>query len=74
MIEGFLRFVVVNEAVVLVMMVLDTLIVLHLVDERNRVRDRQQAALHGETIQWQAEQQKDVDNPAHDNQRNFAKL
>lgn len=73
--EGFVRFVIVNGAVVLVMVVMDALIVLQLVGERNRVRDRRQAALHGETIQGQAQQQQDVDNPTQVNhQANFAKL
>ncbi|WP_313706662.1 hypothetical protein [Massilia sp.] len=53
-IEGFVRFVIVNRAVVLMMVVMDAFIVFQLVDERNRVRDRRQATLHGETIQWQA--------------------
>ncbi len=66
-IEGLIRLVVVNRAVVLVMMVKDALIVLQLVDERDRIRNRRQAALHGETIQGQAEQQEDVDDPAHGN-------
>jgi hypothetical protein len=47
--------------------VMDALIVLQLMDERNRIRNRRQAALHGETIQGQAQQQEDVDNPAHGN-------
>jgi predicted transcriptional regulator len=66
-IEGFIRVVIVNRAVVLMMVVVDALIMLQLVDERDRVRDRRQAALHGETIQWQTQQQKYVDNPAHGN-------
>jgi hypothetical protein len=66
-IEGFVRFVVVNRAVVLMVVVMDALIVLQLMDERNRIRNRRQAALHGETIQGQAQQQEDVDNPAHGN-------
>jgi len=53
-IEGFVRFVIVNRAVVLMMVVMDAFIVFQLVDERNRVRDRRQTTLHGETIQWQA--------------------
>ena len=74
-IEGLIRLVVVNRTVVLVMMVMDALIVLQLVDERDRVRDRRQAALHGETIQGQAQQQEDVNNPTQGNhQVNFAKL
>jgi len=66
-IEGLIRLVVVNRAVVLVMMVMDALIVLQLVDERDRIRNRRQAALHGETIQGQAEQQEDVDDSVHGN-------
>ena len=66
-IEGRIRFVIVNRAVVLVMVVVDALIVLQLMDERNRIRNRRQAALHGETIQGQAQQQEDADNPAHGN-------
>jgi len=54
-IEGLVRFVIVNRAVILMMVMVDALIVLQLVDERNRVRDRRQAALHGETIQGQAQ-------------------
>ena len=74
-IEGFIRVVIVNGAVVLMMVVMDALIVLQLVDERDRVRDRRQAALHGETIQGQAQQQEDMDNPTQRNhQANFAKL
>ncbi|WP_335553814.1 hypothetical protein [Massilia sp. DD77] len=65
MIEGLIRFVIVNGTVVLVVMVVDAPIVLQLMDERDRVRDRRQAALHGETIQGQAKQQEDVDDPAH---------
>ncbi|MEH6435088.1 hypothetical protein V7778_08480 [Massilia sp. DD77] len=64
-IEGLIRFVIVNGTVVLVVMVVDAPIVLQLMDERDRVRDRRQAALHGETIQGQAKQQEDVDDPAH---------
>jgi hypothetical protein len=72
-IEGLVRFVIVNRAVVLMMVVMDALIVLQLVDERDRVRDRRQAALHGETIHGQAQQQEDVDNPTQGNHReNFA--
>ena len=67
MIEGLIRLVVVNRAVFLVMVMMNALIVLQLVDERDRIHNRRQAALHGETIQWQAEQQEDVDNPAHGN-------
>ena len=66
-IEGLIRLVVVNRAVFLVMVMMNALIVLHLVDERDRIHNMRQAALHGETIQWQAEQQEDVDNPAHGN-------
>ena len=74
-IEGFIRVVIVNGAVVLMMVVMDALIVLQLVDERDRVRDRRQAALHGKTIQGQAQQQEDVNNPTQGNhQVNFAKL
>ncbi|NNG22519.1 hypothetical protein [Telluria aromaticivorans] len=73
-IEGLVRFVIVNGTVVL-MVVVDALIVLQLVDERDRGRDRRQAALHGETIQGQAQQQEDVDNPTQGNhQENVAKL
>lgn len=72
--EGLVRFVIVNGTVVL-MVVVDALIVLQLVDERDRGRDRRQAALHGETIQRQAQQQEDVDNPTQGNhQENVAKL
>lgn len=72
-IEGRIRFVIVNRAVVLVMVVVDALIVLQLMDERDRVCDRRQAALHGETIHGQAQQQEDVDNPTQGNHReNFA--
>jgi hypothetical protein len=76
-IEGCIRFVIVNRAVVLVMVVVDALVVLkpvlQLMDERDRVRDRRQASLHGETIHGQAQQQEDVDNPTQGNHReNFA--
>lgn len=64
-IEGLIRFVIVNGTVILVVMVMDALIVLQFMDERDCVRDRRQAALHGETIQGQAKQQEDVDDPAH---------
>jgi inner membrane protein involved in colicin E2 resistance len=64
-IEGLVRFVIVNGAVILMMVMVNALIVLQLMDERDRVRDRRQAALHGETIQGQAKQQEDVDDPAH---------
>ncbi len=67
MIEGLVRFVIVNGAVFLMMVMMDALIVLQLVDDRNRVRDRWQATLHGETIQGQAQQQEDVDNPTQGN-------
>lgn len=74
-IKGLVRFVIVNRAVVLMMVVMDALIVLQLVDERDRVRDRRQAALHGETIQGQAQQQEDMDNPTQrSHQVNFARL
>jgi hypothetical protein len=74
-IDGLVRFVIVDRVVVLMMVVIDALTVLHLVDERDRVCDRRQAALHGETIQGQAQQQEDVDNPTQGNhQANFAKL
>lgn len=73
-IEGLVRFVIVNGAVVL-MVVMDAFIVLQLMDERDRICDRRQAALHGETIQGQAQQQEDVNNPTQRNhQANFAKL
>ena len=68
-IEGFIRVVIVNGAVVLMMVVMDALIVLQLVDERDRVCDRRQAALHGETIQGQAQQEEDMDNPAQGSSR-----
>jgi len=67
-IEGLIRLVVMNRAVVLVMMVMDALVVLQLMCERDRVRSSRHAALHGETIQRQAEQQEDVDDPVHGNQ------
>lgn len=49
------------------MMVVDALIMLQLVDERGRARGRRQAALHGKTIQGQAQQQEDVNNPTQGN-------
>ena len=67
MIEGLIRFVVMNRAVVLVVVMMDALVVLHLVGERDRILNRRQAALHGKAIQGQAEQQEDVDDPAHEN-------
>lgn len=63
MIERLVRFVIMNGAVVL-MVVVDALSMLERVDERHGVRRRRQAALHGETIQRQAQQQEDMDNPA----------
>lgn len=75
-IKGRIRFVIVNRAVVLVMVVGALVVlkpVLQLMDERDRIRDRRQAALHGETIHGQAQQQEDVDNPTQGNHReNFA--
>ena len=74
-IEGLVRFVIVNRAVVLMVVVMDALIVLQLVDERDCIRDRRHAALHGKTIQGQAQQQEDVDDATQENhQTNFAKL
>ena len=74
MIEGLIRFVVVDRPVVLMMMV-DAFIVLQRVNERRRAGDGRQAALHGETIQGQAQQQEEVDDPAQKNhQVNFARL
>lgn len=74
MIERRIGFVVVNRSVVLVVMV-DALIVLQPVNERGRARNGRQTALHGKTIQWQAEQQEDVDNPAQKNhQASLARL
>lgn len=74
-IEGLVRFVIVNRAVVLMMVVVNALIVLQLVDERGCAADRRHATLHGETIQGQAQQQEDVNNPTQRNhQANFAKL
>lgn len=74
MIEGLVRFVIVDGPVVF-MMVMNALIVLQLVNEQGRVHNRRQAALHGETIQGQAKQQKDVDNSAQESyQANFTKL
>ena len=63
MIDGLVRFVIVNGSVVF-MMVMNALIVLQLVNERGRADYRRQATLHGETIQGQAKQQEDVDNSA----------
>ena len=74
MIERLVRFVVMNGAIVL-MMVVNALFMLDLVNERRRAGNWRQAALHGETIQGQAQQQEDVDNPTQENhQANFAKL
>lgn len=80
-IAGLVRCVVVNGTVVLVMVMLDALFVLDLVlegmDERTRAcaPDRRQVALHGETIQGQAQQQEEVENPAQGyHQANVAKL
>jgi hypothetical protein len=74
-IEGLVRFVIVNRAVILMVVMMDALIVLQLMGERDRIRDRRQAALHGKTIQGQAQQQEDVDDPTQENhQANFAKL
>ena len=50
-VKGLIRLVVVNGAVFLVMVVMNSLVVLQLVDERDRIHNRRQAALHGETIQ-----------------------
>ena len=73
-IEGLIRLVVMHGAVVLMVVVVDVPIVLQHVDERDRLRDWRQAALHGKTIQGQA-QQEEVDNPTQGNhQASFAKL
>lgn len=50
-IKRLIRLVVVNGTVVRMMVVMDALFVHQLMGERDRVRDRQQASLHGETIQ-----------------------
>ena len=63
MIEGLFGVVVVDGPVVLMVMV-DALVVFEPVHERGRAGDGRQAALHGETIQGQAEQQEYMDNPA----------
>lgn len=74
MIEGLIGLVIMDGPVVFMVMV-DVLIVLQLVDERDRVRDRRQATLHGETIQRQAQQQEEVDDAAQKNhQVNLARL
>ena len=80
MLEGLIGFVVVHRPVVLVV-VLDTPVVLKLVLElglvlkRRRSGSMRPAALHGVTIQGQAKQQEDVDDPAHKNdQVNFTGL
>lgn len=66
-IEGLVRFVVMDGAVVVMVVMVDAFIVLKLVDERGCAANGRQATLHGETIQWQAQQQEDIDNPAHGN-------
>ena len=75
MIERLIRLVIMNGAVFLVMVVMNALTVLQLVDERGRILNRRQAALHGETIQGQAQQQEDVDNSAQERHpANFEKV
>lgn len=74
MIERLVGFVVVNRPVLL-MMVVDALVMLKLVDQRRRAGCERQAALHGEAIHGQAQQQEDVENPAQkSHQVNLAKL
>jgi hypothetical protein len=77
-IARFVGFVVMDGPVV-IMVMLDALVVLKLMLEpmleRGRAGSRRQAALHGETIQGQAQQQEDVDDPAQGSyQVNFARL
>ena len=75
MIEGRVGFVIVNGPVVIMMVVMDAIMVLLLVSERGRTGNRRQAALHGETIQGQAQQQEDVDNSAQERHpANFEKV
>jgi hypothetical protein len=47
-----------------VVVVLHALLVFQHMGERRRAGGMRQAALHGETIQGQAEQQEEVDEPA----------
>lgn len=73
MIEGLVGLVVVDGPVVLMVVVLHALVVLklmlELMGERCRAGSRRQAALHGETIQGQAQQEEDMDNPAQGSSR-----
>lgn len=69
MIERLIRLVIMNGAVFLVMVVMNALTVLQLVDERGRILNRRQAALHGESIQRQAQQQEDKEDSAHRNHK-----
>ncbi|MEH6435224.1 hypothetical protein [Massilia sp. DD77] len=74
MIEGRIGFVIVDGPVLFVMVV-DALVMLELVNQRGRTGNRRKAALHGETIQRQAQQQEEMDNPAQEyHQASFAKL
>ena len=74
MIDGLIGFVVVDGTVVLMVMV-DAFVMFKLVNERRGAGDGRQAALHGETIQRQAQQQEEVDEPAQTNhQVNFGRL
>lgn len=63
MLDGLIGFVVVDRSVVLMVMV-DAFVMFKLVNERRLAGGGRQAALHGETMQGQAQQQEEVDEPA----------
>lgn len=61
----FIRIVVVNRSVVL-MVVLDTVVVLELMDERCRAGHGRHAATHSEAVEGQAHQHEEIDKLAQD--------
>ena len=75
MVQRFVGVVIVHAAVFIVV-VLDTLVVLDLVQERCRAGSGRQSTLHGKAVQGQAQQQEeDVDDPAQGNHPvSFARL
>ena len=55
---------IVLDRAIVVMMVVDAVVVFLLMHQRGHVCRMRQVALHGETMQRQAKQQEDVENPA----------
>lgn len=72
--EGLVGFVVMDRAVLFMVVMVLALDVHEFVGQRSASVGLRQAALHGKAIQGNAQQQKEVDKPAHEKSRRVRRL